>query len=157
MFRFFCLFWLVGHRLGRMGRKLERLRSPAGSGHHIRFSCLMCHAPDAEHGIHFLTFPQNSPEVEARIKTCLASILLESTGTPPSPAALATFTLTRARRTTALSYIYKLDWPRMSRATTQYAIRLIGRLIISSCRLWTGAATTRNPIFEVDLPPRRAL
>ena len=133
----------------------------SGHGHHARADCFWCHEPGTECGAHFLTCRKAPADVAARVATMLDQIIAEAlppvAATAPQPQTryniYAQQQQQQQRQRAALTYAYRLEWPRMTKPTLINTLKTLGRIINMYRHAWPGEHGARNPIRRVTIAP----
>ena len=122
----------------------------SGVAHHDRARCWWCGTPGIECGTHLLTCSAAPTYVQDRVE-CLLQQILTETQPPADPTTPPP--LTRERQQTALTYIYRLEWPKMTQTTLISTLKGLGRIINTYVNDWAGPLPASCPIRHIPVPP----
>ena len=99
--------------------------------------------------MHLLTCRRAPADAAQRILALLHKILDEVQ--PPDPGAPSP-PRTRSQLDTALTYIYRLEWPKISKITLITILKGLGRLINTYRNSWSHEPGVINPIWRIYTP-----
>lgn len=122
----------------------------AGVAHHDRAACFWCDEESTECGAHLLTCSHPPEDFSGRVTGMLKQIMLEAE--PPADPA-APLPWPRARELRALTYVYRLEWPNMTKTTLTATLKSLGRFI-NTYRNTIGATLepgARKPIQRIAI------